>query len=233
MSTSRIDLLRNVSLFEGLPDQSMQKLENSCNWHHKKPGEHILTRDSVTQDVFFVLNGSVRIVNFSSSGREVSYATIRAGDYFGELPAIDGESRSASVVAQEECLLASVPPKAYQELLEDNVVVALRSLKKLALIIRRCNDRILNLTTLGAHQRVYVELVRLAEPDKATPSVTVIWPLPTQSQIAARASTTRETVARVLSKLAKEEIVRRKGKSLYILNMTELENLAEGVNSML
>ena len=51
--------------------------------------------------------------------------------------------------------------------------------------------------------------------------------MPTQSSIAARASTTRETVARVIGQLAQEEIVKKKGKSLYIWDRDSLAFRAE------
>ena len=42
-------------------------------------------------------------------GREVALATVRSGDYFGELAAIDARPRSASVVVIEDSRLAILP----------------------------------------------------------------------------------------------------------------------------
>ena len=47
------------------------------------------------------------------------------------------------------------------------------------------------------------------------------------SEIASRASTTRETVARVLGQLAQAGIVERKSKALYVRDKERLERLAE------
>ena len=43
--------------------------------------------------------GSVSVITFSPAGREVTLAAVKAGDFFGELAAIDGQPRSASVTA--------------------------------------------------------------------------------------------------------------------------------------
>ncbi len=230
MSKVAKENLENIALLEGLTTDDYRALEKRCTWHHCDANGQILARDSDSRDVFFVVHGTVRVVNFSVSGREVSYATIREGDYFGELSAVDGEPRSASVVAHEDCVLASLSPEGFAELISSNPQVAMRTMRKLALIIRITNDRIMDLTTLGAHQRVFLELLRLSSEDPVNPGGWVIYPLPTQSQIASRAGTTRETVARVLGRLVKEDIVSRKGKSLYVRNMDELRHLAEGVN---
>ncbi len=51
--------------------------------------------------------------------------------------------------------------------------------------------------------------------------------MPTHAQIASRASTTRETVARVLNRLVKDGLVRRKGKTLHINDRNQLAALTE------
>ena len=53
--------------------------------------------------------------------------------------------------------------------------------------------------------------------------------MPTQREIARRASTSRETVARVVSQLAKGGIVAREGRTLFILNKPRLLTLAKSV----
>jgi DNA-binding transcriptional regulator YhcF (GntR family) len=66
----------------------------------------------------------------------------------------------------------------------------------------------------------------MKKPDPVRPNSWLIYPLPTQAQIAALASTTRETVARVLSQLNHEQIAERRSKTLYIRNMAQLQALA-------
>lgn len=103
----------------------------------------------------------------------------------------------------------------------------MRVLQRLANIVRVADDRIMDLSTLRAVQRVYVELLRLTGPDSAVPNLWVIRPMLSHSEIASRANTIRETVARVLGQLALGKIVERKGKALYIRDRVRLELLAE------
>lgn len=219
--------LDEILLFEGLSEAQLRDLEQRSSWRRYARNEQILGRDSASRDIFFVVDGAVQVANFSYSGREIALATIEAGGYFGELSAIDNEPRSATVIAVRPCLLAAMAPSALEELIRENPNVAMRILRRLARIIRICDERIMDLSTLGAVQRVYVELLRLAGPDAAVPSLWSIYPMPTQAEIAGRASTTRETVARVLSQLAGAEMVNRKGKTLYINDYEKLQILAE------
>ncbi|MDP6516567.1 MAG: Crp/Fnr family transcriptional regulator [Alphaproteobacteria bacterium] len=219
--------LTAIELFADMPPAQVQALEERCVWRRYDRNELILDRDSESRDVFFVAEGQVQVKNYSYSGREIALATIRTGGYFGELSAIDNERRSATVLAAEECLLAAMTPGVFGDLLATQPAVALMVLRRLARIIRVCDERILDLSTLGAVQRVYVELLRLAGPDAAVPSLRSIYPMPTQAEVAGRASTTRETVARVIGQLSQAAIVERKGKTLYIKKPDDLETLAE------
>jgi len=222
-------LASNV-LFEGFQPAILNRIERSCVWRRCKSGDQILTRDSHSRDIIFVVTGEVRIVNFSLTGREVAYAEVKGGGYFGELAAIDGEPRSANVVAHQDCLIASLNPTEFRKVLNEHPEVGVRVLEKLARIVRICDDRIMDLATLGAHQRVYRELAKLITEDPVRPNSWLIYPSPTQAMIAAKASTTRETVARVMSQLASVGIIERKTKTLYVRDRDRLTLLIEHVS---
>jgi DNA-binding GntR family transcriptional regulator len=55
----------------------------------------------------------------------------------------------------------------------------------------------------------------------------VIHPLPPLREIASRISTTRETVARALSQLYPTGLLRRKGRSLYIMDRAKFQETLE------
>lgn len=219
--------LEQIEFLSGLEEETLSALGKRCRWVRYAKGEVILDRESENRDLFLVVAGAVRVVNFSSSGREIAYANVRAGGYFGELSAIDGEPRSASVMAIEACRLAALTPDLYRRLWQDHAEIAERIMRRLASIIRTCDDRIMDLSTVRAVHRVHAELVRLAIPDVVAPDNRVIRPMPTHSDIASRVSTTRETVARVLGQLAGDGIVERKAKTLYIRDFERLTKLAE------
>ena len=214
--------LRGVRLLQSLADAELVALEQRCRWRRAGAGQQILDRSSDNRDVFFVIEGSVRAVDFSATGREVVYGVIGAGGHFGELSAIDGLARSASVVAIEDCLLAALPPTQFESLIRAQPEVAIGLLRDLVGIIRTTDERLTELSTLGSIARVCRELLRLAQRDEHT-GAWLVAPLPTQRDLAGRAGTTRETVARTLSQLSREGIVRREDRTLHILDPAELE----------
>jgi CRP/FNR family transcriptional regulator, cyclic AMP receptor protein len=224
--------LNGNKMLAPLDRTAIARIETHCTWKVAHANEPILSRDSDSRDVFFVVKGRCRIVNFSPSGREVAYAVAGPGDFFGEMAAIDGLPRSATVVALEDCILGSITINAFRDVVEQYPKVGFVIMEKLVRIVRTSDDRIMDLATLSAYQRVYSELLKLIKPDPVRQGSWLIYPLPTQAQIAAQASTTRETVARVLSHLSADGVAERKSKTLYVRQIERLRQLCDKVVPM-
>ena len=217
--------LAGIKLFEALDEAERRRLESRCTWRRYGAGETVFQRGSESHEVLFIIDGAVNVLDFSFSGREVAYAALRAGDCFGEIAAIDGQPHSASVVATEKTLIAVLASEQFLDLLKERAEVTFKVLQRLTVMVRRGTVRIMEISTLPATQRVYVEILRMAKPDVAVPDRWVIHPLPPLREIASRISTTRETVARALSQLYPTGLIRRKGKSLYILDRDQFERM--------
>jgi CRP-like cAMP-binding protein len=213
-----------IRLLAPLTPNERRALAARCTWRRYAAGERILSRDADSRDVLFIVAGRVRVVDYAASGREIAYAVVGAGSHVGELSALDGEPRSAAVEALDDCLVAALGPGPFQELLLAQPAMAVDLLCCLARIIRRSDERIAELSVLGAMPRVYRELLRLARP---VGEGGVIDPLPTQETLAAHVGTTRETVARALSQLAKTGITKRRGRELMIRDLSLLEALGD------
>jgi len=222
-------LLSNIDLFQGLRPDQLNAIEHACRYRRFSAQELIIDRDSASNDVFFVVRGCVRIVNFSVAGREVAFDDLREGAYFGELSAIDNQPRSASVLALTDTLIVALPGRTFLDVMVMYPSVAMQVLQRLARIIRIGNERIMDLSTLAAYSRVQAEVLRQASAHKVGANTAVIDPIPIHSDIASRASTTRETVARVLNDLSRKGVVQRTRKGLVIQDLAMLREMVEDV----
>ena len=219
--------LAGVDLLSELSSESLDELEKRVRFRRYNAKELIFDLESGGTEVYFIVEGKVQVVNYSPSGREVSFAQVPAGSYIGELSAIDGRPRSATIVAVEDTTLASISAKAFRTLLLDYPHIALDVLQRLSAMVRAADERIMDLTTLSAINRVHSEILRMSAADENEDNTALITPIPTHSEIAARASTTRETVSRVMSHLARVFILERSDKALKILDVERLSSLVE------
>lgn len=229
MTDSEPASLKNIPLLAELPDKALKELAKRCSWRNFRPTEQVIDRQSDSCDLYFIVEGRARVVNYSLSGREVTFDDREGGQYFGELAALDGEPRSANVVALEETVVACLSQEGFHELLVSYPQVALRLLQNMAKIVRVSTDRIMDLSTLGANNRVHAELLRLAKPGLKENNTAEISPIPIHGDIASRVSTTRETVARVFSDLTREGILKRERDALVILDVDQLNDIVEQV----
>jgi CRP-like cAMP-binding protein len=219
--------LEHVELLGALTAAERRAVERRCRWKHFAKDEQIIDRETDSTDVYFIASGAVRIVNYSLAGREITFDDIEAGGYFGELAALDGAKRSASVVATKDTLTASLDGASFREVLATHPTIALALLQRLARVIRQSTGRIMDLSSLGAHNRIYAELLREARTGGLSGNRAVIKPIPVHAELAGRVSTTRETVARVLNDLARKKIVERGKGALVILDVRRLSSMVE------
>ena len=227
MTQGQGESLATVSILSDLDPADLEKLEQRCSWRKFKKQELIIDRQADSREVYFIVSGRVRVVNYSLSGREVTFDDLEAGESFGELAALDSQPRSANVVALEDTTVASLTHDAFRELLLEHPELGLKILVVMAGIIRTSTERIMDLSTLGANNRVHAELLRLAKPGMREDNTAVITPIPIHGDIASRVSTTRETVARVLGDMSRSELVKREEDKLIILDVEYLSDMVE------
>ena len=124
-------------------------------------GDLIVSRGERGKNVYFIQSGTAKVINYSDNGRVVAYATLQPGAMFGELAALDGKPRSATVVAKTDCSLGVMSGEEFLHAVTKHEPLALYVLQRLAGIIRGADEKIENLSLMGAEQRVCIELLRL------------------------------------------------------------------------
>lgn len=217
------EALAKFELFASLAEGERKRYLSRLNWYRVRAGEQVVDREAGGRNVFFVREGLVRVVSYCQSGRQISFEDIGPGGFFGELSAIDGKSRSASVVAVEETRLASMSAEVFIPIVTTHPEVALALMKRLASMVRQASKRVVEVSTLAAQSRVNAELLRLASAHQTECNAAVIRPAPVHSELASRVSTTRETVARVMNAHVRSGLIARRRGALVI---NDIERLA-------
>lgn len=219
--------LAGIELLSEITPERMSELERLARWRRCRAKELVFDMQSSGTEVYFIVEGALQVVNYSPAGREVSFALVPAGGYVGEMSAIDSKLRSATVVAVEGTVLASISSQTFKSLLLDYPKIALVVLQYLAAMVRAADARIMDLSTLSAINRIQSELLRLAVIDEDDDNMAIISPILTHSDIAARTSTARETVSRVMSNLSRIRIIEREKNALRVLDVKRLSNMIE------
>jgi CRP-like cAMP-binding protein len=183
----------------------------------KYPAQSIIvSAEETDDDVFFILSGRARAATYTNHGKEVLLSELPRGEAFGIFAALDGRPRSTNVVALEDSRIARMSAERFNEVLYSNRKVTRAFLLYLIGRVRHLSDRVTDVTTLNAEQRLVIELLRLADADNAKGDTAVVDPLPTQQQLATLIFSQRESVGRDMSKLKDLGLIERKGRALTI-----------------
>ena len=215
-----------MPVFSSLSDIDKKVLTAKCDLKLFEAGSTIIEQGDNTTTVYFLISGTVHVVDYSSAARAMTYASLKEGDMFGEMAIIEGLPRSAWVCTITPCKLASLPGALFLEMVKKNADVSLALLKQFSLRLRLSNSRLKDVSLLGTEQRACMELIRMAKVDPQSPGSYLIFQMPTQANFANIIGSSRETVSRIFGKLKEEHIIIISKRGLCIPNRERLERRA-------
>jgi len=132
----KVNILKSVSIFSDLSDSNLSSILDKMVQQTFKKGQIILMEDRIGEHCFFLTHGRVKITRLSSDGREVILALLGKGEFFGEMSLLDGEARSANVVALERTEALTLNVADFMNTLEIYPKVAINLLCELAVRLR-------------------------------------------------------------------------------------------------
>ena len=216
---SKTDHLRNIPIFTALSDSDLNRIASKMVSRDYEKGQMILLEESTGETFFIITSGTVKVTRLSDDGREVILALLGENDFFGEMSLLDGEGRSANIVANEDAEVMTLSRRDFLEYLETYPKIAIALLEELAVRIRKSDQQIESLSLSDSEQRIGITLIRLAEEGGTIKRGDVtVQNLPYQQDIANMAGTSRETVSRTLKLLEDKKLVKRNGSDITIFN---------------
>jgi CRP/FNR family transcriptional regulator, cyclic AMP receptor protein len=211
------DLFSKVALFEGLAPADRIALSRAVTLRNYRRGERIVTQGQPGDSFFVLVKGRVSVSIMSPEGREIVLSTLLAGDHFGEMALLDEAPRSATVTAAERSELAVLTREAFFDLLKGNFVLIRALLATYSRRLRHANATIEGLASLDVKGRLARYFRDLAdERGRRAGGGWVVVVRPSQREIADTIGSSRETVSRTMSQLAKENLIVPKGKAIYV-----------------
>lgn len=172
----------------------------------------IINEGDDSDSVYFIISGLVKVFLSDNDGNEVTMATLKSGDYFGEM-ALEPGFRSASVMSVETVSLAVVHMTAFRGFLRTHPDFVSALLGKLIRRVRLTNRSVKGLALLDVYGRLAQLLNDLAEDVGGKRMITE--PL-TQQEMASRIGCSREMVSKILKDLSVGDYVEISRKSIEI-----------------
>jgi CRP-like cAMP-binding protein len=126
-----LPVLRQVPLFANLSDRHLRKVAKLVMPVRFDAGAAIVREGSQGHTFFVILYGRATVVR-----RGARPATLRPGEYFGEMALLDRRPRSATVMAETELSALRISSEPFGKLLRGEPSIAIRLLETLSVRVR-------------------------------------------------------------------------------------------------
>ena len=214
-------ILGRSFIFSSLNDDELGELADLTTERSFVPNEFIFWDGDAPEWFYIVAEGKVKVLKYSSSGREFIIAFFGPGEMFGEVAVFENKPYPASAQAVAETKVVGSKRENFLSFLANRPQVALRIINVLGGRLRDAQSRLRDLAGERVEQRLASVLLMLSAKRGLT--------LPfTRQEIADMAGTTTETTIRVMSHLKDRKIIRSVRGKVIILNEEKLRLLSEG-----
>lgn len=190
------------------------------------PGEAVFHEGDDASGVIAIVSGRAKVAAAGAAGREVVLRFAGAGELVGELSAVAGRPRTATVTALGPLETVAVRTADFRQFLAEHPRLASLMYERLAVLLAEANRQLVDFATRDVTARIAGRLLELAEtagePDGSAVRITL--PL-SQDELAAWAGASREAVARSLHLLRELGWIETRRREIRVLNADGLRSL--------
>ena len=119
LTIEKVLILKSVDLFSMIPDETLVYMTKVLKEQRLERGEVLFEKGDLGTSMYLLIEGEVAIKD-----GEKLLATLAARNVFGEIAALDSETRNATIIANTSCYLFEIKQEILYELMTEHVEVA-------------------------------------------------------------------------------------------------------------
>ena len=222
-------LLAQIPLFASLRPDHLEQLAGKLTLRKYEAGTTIFNKNDPGSTLYIIKNGQVNISAPSPGDEEVVLATMRNGDFFGELSILDSKPRSATATAMETSEVFTLERDDFLDVIHTEPELAVNTLAALSQRLRRTNLLLGDAFFLDLPTRLSKKLLEVAiKHGLETDMGLKIDMRLTQDELAGVMGASRKSVNRLLGEFQDQGLIFISNKNVYIRRLDELRHLTQG-----
>ena len=227
LSQSLHAVLMSNAWFASLPEAVRTDIVSCGRGRALQPGQRLFCRGDVSDGMYGVLEGTVRVSGVTREGRETVLDFYGPGSWFGEVSTLDGSPRIHDAEANGVVLLLQVSPVDLEELLAAHAAFSRALLRLEAQRLRILLTALESYSTQSLEQRLANRLLMLADHHgRTTTQGLELGLVLSQETLARLIGSTRQRVNQILKEFVREGIVEQHYGRIVLLDRARLETLA-------
>jgi len=223
---SKLWYLKHIKLFSGLSQAELQEMDRITRMQEIKKKQPIYLPGDPANTVYLLKKGRVKIASSASSGKEVTFEILEAGEIFGELEVLEGSPRETLAEALDDALICAIRREDFDRYLREHPNLSVKLTKLIGLRLRKIQTRVEDLVFRDAPARVAHLLLELSKTEGAPDGSGIrLQAKLTHQEMANLIGCSRETVSTILGQFREQGLIRIDGRSIILLNLYRLSRL--------
>ena len=219
--------LASVGMYRRLDAEDRRRLGSVSRLAEFDRGDEIFAEGDPGDAFYVVLDGRVKVVKSTPTGKEIILEIFGPGDPLGAVVAYEGKPFPATARALEPTRCVVTPRESFFQLLAEHPSLVRGLLSGLTMRLIELTNRLANLSGARVEERMArLFLQKLEELGRADRGGHFLPLALTRQELADLSGTTIETAIRVMSRWAKTGVVRTEEDGFTVLDRAELERLA-------
>lgn len=225
---SKKTLLENSRLFGSFADSIIEAAIPMLVPCRFEDGQLVCLKGDDSDSLYLIVSGDAEVSVSSHDGKIILLGTLSRGDVFGEVGLVDGDVRTANVVASSDLELYRITSTSFKELtlmFGVNEWMALSSY--ICFLFRRVTNSLEEALFLDASVRVARKIMALQQKEKDQGQTNFQVAI-SQEHLGRMAGLSREATNKALSRLEDMGLISREYKKIVV---PDIARLAEAVKS--
>ena len=220
---NRTNIDNNTFLFSV---KSFKKITEIMDEHTFSAGSILFCEGDLANQLYFVKNGSVRLMKTTDDGKELTLYYFHDGDLIHNMDVSERNISSFSAEVLQHSVIGIVKRSDLEQLLWKNGDLAVEFIRWLSYMQRFMQLKLRDLLFHGKHGALASTLIRIANTYGVFDGKVIRFTEKfTHAELASLIGATRETVNRMLSQFKKDELIDYHKGRIVILNLEGLKKI--------
>lgn len=222
--------LHDHKLFRNLSFAEIDALCILKRFKKSKKNELIDLPFSEKERIYFLKQGTIKLVRINEEGEEILLDILQKGDLFGDLNLEKPESSDEYFkVVSDEAIICTFYREKLEEVMQQKPEFALNYIKFIGFNFKKIQNSYKNILFKDARTRLLLLLNMIIEKENIQNRSFVLPNYLTQQDIAQLICTTRQTIISLLKSLEGEGLLTYSQKHIEIPDIEKIKNLVQNV----
>lgn len=154
-----MDVISKIPFFEMLTPADQELLSDLWKRRTLKEGDVLFVKGESGSSMFVIETGTIEIsVPLGGKNEKLRISHLHEGDFFGELSLIDGQPRTATATAMEECVLLQMKRQEFVTFLLERPAVAIAMMSEIGKRLRATDELVMSLASKNVNEEIEEQL---------------------------------------------------------------------------